>query len=83
MGYRRARERNRRLKKLYDETKNSYGAGVYYNDRKKRYIKCPSCSTPGYTKYLRKISNRRVRKSDIPLKGCSYKRLFDYQWELW
>lgn len=83
MGYRRAKERNRRLKKLYDETKNGYGAGAYYNEKKKRYIKCPSSNTPGYTKSLRKISNRRVRKSDIPLKGCSYKKLYDYWWELY
>lgn len=46
MGYRRAKERNRRLKKLYDETKNGYGAGAYYNEKKKRYIKCPSSNTP-------------------------------------
>lgn len=82
MGYRRAKERNRRLKKLYDETKNSYGAGAYYSSDKKRYIKYHACRTPGYTKYLRRLSNRRVRKSDISINGSSYKRLYDYWWEL-
>lgn len=83
MGYHRAEERNRRLKKLCDETKNSCGSGAYYDENKNRYIKCCARNTPGYAKYLRKISNRRVRKSDIPLKGCSYKRLYDYWWELY
>ena len=38
MGYRGSQERNRRLKKLYDETNNWYGAGAYYDEDKKRYI---------------------------------------------
>lgn len=83
MSYRRAKERNRRLKKLYEETKNSYGAGAYYNEEKNRYVKCSSCNNPGYSKSLRKISNRKVRRNDIPLKGCSYKKVFDYWWELY
>lgn len=39
MGYRRSQERNRRLKKLYNETKNSYGASAWYDEEKGRYIK--------------------------------------------
>lgn len=83
MGYRRAKERNRRLKKLYNETKNGFGVGAYYNEKKKRYIKYSPSNTPGYAKSLRRISNRRVRKGDIPLKGSSYKKMYDYWWELY
>lgn len=82
MGYRRATERNHRLKKLYNETKNTFGSGVYYDDKKQRYIKYSLRNSHGYTKYLRKVSNRRVRKSDISMNGSSYKRLYDYWWEL-
>ena len=32
MSYRRSQERNRRLKKLYNETKNLYGAGAWYDE---------------------------------------------------
>ena len=68
MGYRRSKERNRRLKKLYDETKNWYGAGAYYDEDKKRYIRYSPCKNSGYTKYLRKVANRKVRRSKDCLK---------------
>lgn len=82
MSYRRSKERNRRLKKLYDKTKNYYGCGVWYNDKKGRYIRYYPSNVTGYTKYLRRLSNRKVRKTkDIP-NGNAYKRVFDYWWEL-
>ena len=83
-GYFRSKERNKRLKKLYSETKNSYGEGAWYDEEKKRYIKCSSSNTTGYTKWLRRLSNRRVRKmKDITLNNCQYKKVFDYRWELY
>ena len=39
MSYRRKQEENRRLNKLYNKTKNGYGAGVYYDDTKDRLIR--------------------------------------------
>lgn len=83
MSYHRAKERNRRLKKLYNETKNTYRAGAYYNEDKKRYIKYRPSNTPGHAKYLRKMSNRRVRRNVAIPKGSTYKKLFDYWWELY
>lgn len=53
MSYRRSQERNRRLKKLYNETKNLYGAGAWYDEEKGRYIKY-SCGGRKYKKYLKK-----------------------------
>ena len=82
MGYRRSNERNRRLKKLYDETKNWYGAGAYYDEDKKRYIRYSPCRNSGYAKYLRKVANRKVRRSKDCLKHGSYRKVYDYWWEL-
>ena len=39
MSYQRSKEDERRLKKTYEMTKNSYGPGVWYSERKNRYIK--------------------------------------------
>lgn len=81
MGYRRSQERNRRLKKLYNETKNSYGAGAWYDEEKGRYIKY-SCGGRKYKKYLKKISSKKARKYKGDMRHCDYKRTFDYWWEL-
>lgn len=84
MGYHGSKERNRRLKKTYDETKHYYGSGVYYDDKKKRYIRYYPSSKTGYTKYLRRISNKRVRRMDYDdvLKYGQYRKMFDYWWTL-
>lgn len=83
MSYRRSKEDKRRLKKLYDKTKNSCCAGVWYDEKKKRYIRFYSSNTPGYAKYLRRIANRKVRRAKISLKHSQYKRLYDYWWILY
>lgn len=83
MSYRRSKERNRRLKKLYEETKHSYGSGAWYDEEKGRYIRYYPSSSTGYTKYLRRISNRKIRRmKEMSLKGCQYKKAFDYWWTL-
>lgn len=81
MSYRRSRERNRRLKKLYDETKYSCYAGAWYNERKKRYIKY-SAGSKEIKKYLKKLSSRKARRYKGEMQNCDYKRTFDYWWEL-
>ena len=83
-GYFRSKERDRRLKKLYDATKSGYGAGAWYNEEKKRYIRCSNSNTTGYTKWLRRLSNRRIRRmKDVTLNNGQYKKVFDYWWELY
>ena len=78
----RSRVEKQRLKKLYGETKYSYGAGAYYDEHKKRYIRY-SCND----KALRQIMNRRVRRKlkrnheDIVQIG-QYKKLAEYWWIL-
>lgn len=82
MSHKRKREDNRRLKKLYEDTKNSYGAGAYYDDRKKRYVRVyvrRSHTKKDYKRY----SNKRLRQNrSVVLRGNKYRRVFDYWWEL-
>lgn len=82
MAYARSREDRRRLRKLYNETRSSYAAGVWYNESKHRYERFYACRAPGYTKWLRRQSNKRLRRSSYIFKGKQYKKLFDYWWEL-
>lgn len=82
MSHKRKREDNRRLKKLYEDTKSSYGAGAYYDDRKKRYVRVyvrRSHTKKDYKRY----SNKRLRQNrSVALRGNKYRRVFDYWWEL-
>lgn len=82
MSYRRSKERNIRLKKLYDETKHSYGAGAWYDSDKQRYIKY-SCGGIKFKRYLKKLSSKKARRYKGEMQNCDYKRTFDYWWELY
>ena len=76
-------DENRRLKKLYDETKRHCVAGAWYNEDKKRLIKF---SQPTERKrFAKRRSVKRIRSSSDELisgKGLRANRLFDYKWEL-
>jgi hypothetical protein len=82
MAYRQAQERKKHLIKTYKKTKNNYGAGVWFDDHKGFYIKYTPSNTPGYTKALRRLSNRKVRKAKEFYNHSSYKKLYDYWWTL-
>ena len=82
MSYRRSQERNRKLKKLYNETKNSYGVGVYYNVDKGRYIKYSPRRKSRRTMFLHRVANRKVRRCQDYLKNGLYRKIYDYWWEL-
>lgn len=80
-GYFRSKERYKRLKHLYEETKHSYGSGVWYDNEKKRFIRAYRGSR---SKYLKQLGNRRVRRiKDEDLSNGQYKKVFDYWWELY
>ena len=56
--------------------------GDYCKDNPVRYKRFTY--KPGKKKYLRKLSNNKVRKAkDLSSKGSGYRRLFDYWWSLW
>lgn len=84
MGYCGSQERNRRLKKLFDETKNSSrgGGGAFYDEDKGRYIKYSPRRKPGHAKFLRRVANRKVRRNKDHLRNGQYRKVYDYWWEL-
>lgn len=85
MSYKRQRDEKHKLKKLYESThKYSYKhGGAWYNPRKKRYIRIVSTRTPGVTKSLRRLCNKRVRKDLSIPNGNAYRKASAYQNMLW
>ena len=81
MGHRRARQDRKKLRRLYDETKNQYGAGVWYDEQKHRFIRY-STGSGGRAAFLKKQSNKRVRRKADVGSHNAYRRHFDYRWEL-
>lgn len=81
MSYRRKQEENRRLKRLYNKTKCSYRAGVYYDEQKGRFIHY-SCHNEKTKTRCRRITRRRLKEEESFCKGCKYKKLYDYWWEI-
>ena len=80
MSYQRKQEDKRRLKKLHDETKYNFATGAYFSERKDRLVRSYPSNTPGLTKWLRRISNKKVRRNEDNLNNSLYKRIFDYWW---
>lgn len=83
MAYKQAINRRKKLVRTYEETKNSYGSGVWYDEDRGFYYKYTASNTPGYAKLLRRISNKKVRQAaDVGNHG-SYRKNYDYKWELY
>ena len=82
MGHQRKMEEHRRLRKVYIETRHSYGAGVYFYERKNRYVRYSVGSQRSRGKYLRNVANRKVRRSNNPSNHGGYRKVYDYWWEL-
>ena len=83
MAYKQAKQRHKKLIKTYKETKNSCGSGVGYNKDRNFYYKFVSSNTPGYSKYLKRLSNKKIRqaKNSVGSFGA-YRKLYDYKWQL-
>ena len=82
MAYKQAANRRCKLEKLYKQTKNhgAYPGGAYFDEQRGIYIKN---NLPRFAKYLRKVSNRKVRKiADIGNNG-NYRKLYDYKYNLY
>lgn len=80
--YKQAQNRHKRLLKTYGATKNGCGSGVWYNEERGFYYKYTASNTPGYTKQLKRISNKKVRKSLALSSHGGYRKLYDYKWTL-
>ena len=86
MGHKQARERNRRLKKLYNKTKNSYGSGAFLvNENKQgRRTRLKRYYRPRRSKYWRQHANRKLRRyrGDL-LQNSDYKKIDEVAWNVW
>ena len=79
MSYKRKVEDKRRLKKNYEETKNTYGAGTWYDETKNRYIRY-SCNNEWFKTHCRRVIRRKLKKNTELSGRYSYKKYFDYWW---
>lgn len=83
MAYKQAQNRKKRLMRTYNQTKHSTRGGVWFDEDTGRYIKYAASNTPGYSKTLRRVSNRKLRHSDITYRNSTYKKVYDYWWILY
>lgn len=82
MSHRRKTEDKRRLKRLYEETKHQYGTGVWYSDKKNRFIRY-SCHNAWLKRYCSKITRTRMKNIlENSNSKAEYKKIFDYWWIL-
>jgi hypothetical protein len=86
MAYKQAVNRKKRLQKTYNEVKNMRGhytaAGVWIDEDRGFFYRYRPSNTPGYAKLIRRISNKKVRKSKESFKYADYRRLYDYKWTM-
>ena len=81
--YERKRISHHKLNALYNETKEKYGVGAYFDRYKKRIIRDSVNS-----KSVRRMCNRRFRKRhnsgiyENVQNGSSYKKYEDYWWNV-
>lgn len=83
MAYKQAQNRKKKLLKTFEETKNSYGAGVWYDEKRGYYYKYSASNTPGLAKSFRKAGNKKVRHSKENLQHGDYRKVFDYKWTIY
>ena len=84
MSWHRSRDTKRKLKHLYDETKNHYAKGAWYDEQKGRYIQYwLSNGRSGRVKFVKRKCNRAVRryKGDLLSKGA-YRKVAEYWWDI-
>lgn len=80
MSYNGSKERNKRLKRLHDQTKNAYTSGAYFDEDKGRLVRYYRGKR---SKFLKQLSSKKCRRIKlVALQHSQYKRIFDYWWEL-
>lgn len=83
-GHKRRLNDLRRLRKLYEETKHSYGRGAWYDEAKGRIVEYSFSDCSNKSSYAKRASNRKVRHSDntVCYNRGKYRRLYDYWREM-
>jgi hypothetical protein len=83
MSYKMQAEEKRRLRKAYVvPSRRIRLAGVYYNKRKKRYMRYSYPGKRGRGKYYRTAGNRKVRRTASIANHGGYKKVYDYRWKV-
>lgn len=78
MNYRSKQKEKQILEKVYYETRNGYGAGVYHDGIRYRRYKAGDSRA----KYYKKRANRVTRQAEVVGNGCSYKKNYDLKDDL-
>ena len=82
MSYARSKKEREKIEKLSHETFHNWYSGAYYNEDKQRFVKYgPKGQRAKTRKYFKKYSNKRVRRVDSH-NGGSYKKSWDFWWNL-
>ena len=96
--YERRMANRRRLERLYDNGSNSYyPSGVVFIVNDENYYRRPIgkeyyiretyskkySSQQNVTKYFKRLSNKKLRKSEGTFKGNQYRKVFDYWYTLY
>lgn len=82
MSHRRSVDEKNRLKRLSEETPHCYAGGAWYDGEKGRYIRVWISGRGGRPKYLRKRTNKKLRRCKDLLNYGKYRKVFDYWWEV-
>lgn len=88
MAHRQAVARNKRLAKLNEKTKYSYGRGAFYDEGRHRFVRYSVCDSS-----VRRMHNRRCRRKQkqsmihnvdniCTAKGNYYRKMEDYWWDI-
>lgn len=78
--YERAKEEERRLKKVYKETKTRFWSGVYKDKETGRLVKY-SCNRGGKT-FFKKLAHKIARRSNNINTESDYHKTFDLWWTI-
>jgi hypothetical protein len=84
--YKQASNRRKKLMKTYKEVegmrKHYTGSGVWYDEERGFFYKYTASNTPGYAKFLRRRTNKKLRQTKAALNHGDYRRVYDYKWAL-
>ncbi len=79
------RKEQLKLKKTYKATFNAYGAGVWYSNKKDRYIRY-SCNDKrlrqSMNRMIRRKLNREIQEDESSMPVGYYRKMADYWWTL-
>lgn len=80
MSHKGARIRNRKLRKLYEETKHNYYAGAYFDEDRGVFKRYTSNIRKDKLCCRRAMRRRLNRDPDNYTRGNRYKLCYDYKW---